>query len=193
MHVGSFLKSLPAIWEILGPVRKIVPHYTTLLFSRQCFLFEHWEWHIIYVKSNSEEVYKKIYWFSSKIRKDRGLQSWLLWVLGKKLLKSSIIIRIHEIYYRISYTKNQGLWKTPLFWGMWNVQLLESIARRIFVETKNIFQTRKISKGKSMKIENWDFPNFRFSLIFLWKFSGNFRPRQKYFDLDKNIFSTGFF
>ena len=58
-----------------------------------------WKRCIIYVKSNSEAIYKKIYGFSSKIRKDRGLQSWLL---EKKLLKSSIIIRMHQIYYWIS-------------------------------------------------------------------------------------------
>ena len=32
-------------------------------------------WHIIYAKSNSEAICKKIYLFSSKIRKDKGLQS----------------------------------------------------------------------------------------------------------------------
>ena len=33
------------------------------------------DWRIIYAKSNSEAICKKIYGFSSKIRKDRGLQS----------------------------------------------------------------------------------------------------------------------
>ena len=32
-------------------------------------------WHIIYAKSNSEAICKKIYLFSAKIRKDGGLQS----------------------------------------------------------------------------------------------------------------------
>ena len=33
----------------------------------------------------------------------------------KKLLNLSMIIKIHQIYYRISYTKCQGFEKTPLF------------------------------------------------------------------------------
>ena len=34
---------------------------------------------------------------------------------SKKLLKLTIIIRIHEIYYRISYTKNRGFENLVVF------------------------------------------------------------------------------
>ena len=60
----------------------------------------------------------------------------------KKLLNLAIIIKIHQIYYRICYTKNQGFEKTPLFFlggGGWNAQLLESIVRRIFIDFGKLF------------------------------------------------------
>ena len=52
---------------------------------------------------------------------------------------------------------------------------------KYFFEVENF---RKFSKGKLMKIENFENLNFRFSLIFLWKIfdlEKYFWPRQKYF------------
>ena len=62
-------------------------------------------WHIIYAKWNSDGICKKIHRISLKTRKDRILQSW---PLEKKLLNLSIMLRIHEIYYRISFAKTHG-------------------------------------------------------------------------------------
>ena len=58
---------------------------------------------IIYAKWNSEEVYLKNYRLSSKIRKDRRLQSWQL---EKKLLN----FPNREFLYRKSYSKFDAFW-----------------------------------------------------------------------------------
>ena len=50
----------------------------------------------------------------------------------KKLLNSSIIIKMSQIYYRIPCIKKYGFEKTPLFYM--NVQLLQSIVRRFFID-----------------------------------------------------------
>ena len=60
----------------------------------------------------------------------------------KKLPIISIIIKIHQIYYRISYAKCQGFEKTPLFFQRWSAQLLESIVWRFFYRFwKTFFQS----------------------------------------------------
>ena len=122
---------------------------------------------IIYVKWNSEAICKKIYEFSSKIRKDRGLQSWLLWVLEKKLLKSSIIIRIHQIYYRISCTKNQGFenlvvffeWstlKSSIFANFWWKSIYFFINRfRIWFDINNVAVAKPKNGPRSRKSKNY--------------------------------------
>ena len=65
--------------------------------------FEHSGCHIIYVKSNSKEVYFWQKWFSSKIRQDRRLQSW---PLEKKLLN----FQNRDFLYRKSYSKFDAFW-----------------------------------------------------------------------------------
>ena len=51
---------------------------TPLPFSWECSVFDHCGWHIIYAKSNSKEFLFWKYQFSSKIHRDRRLQSWPL-------------------------------------------------------------------------------------------------------------------
>ena len=52
--------------------------------------------------------------------------------LRKKLLNLAIITKTPQIYYRISYIKNQGFEKTPLFFESEVVQLQSWIVRRFF-------------------------------------------------------------
>ena len=73
--------------------------------------------------------------FENRLKNRLGIhyRSWYYRVsVKKKLLNLWIIIKTHKIYYRISYTKIQGLWKTPLFWGMWNVQTSSIDCETIF-------------------------------------------------------------
>ena len=69
----------------------------------------------------------------------------------KKLLNSSIFIKIRQIYYRLSYYKIKVVEKTLLFVGYEMGQLLESIARRFFYRFgETFFQSCCICSGKSI-------------------------------------------
>ena len=80
MFTGSILRgrASPQDSFICGCVYHRGNQAGTLVLSRRWSIFEHCGWCIIYVKLNSRAVYKKQNWFSSKIRKDRRLQSWPL-------------------------------------------------------------------------------------------------------------------
>ena len=77
-------------------------------------IFEHCRCHIIYVKSNSKAVYKKQKGFPSKFAKIEDLKVDYMYS-KQNVLNLSIILRIHQLYYRISYTKNHGFGNLVVF------------------------------------------------------------------------------
>ena len=123
---------------------RVVP----LLFSRQCFFFLSIENGTLFM---SNQILKRFYFenldFHLKNPIEKYFQSWLLWlvwVLEKKLLKSSIIIRIHQIYYRISYTKIQSFENLVVFSSG---QLWSPLSLRIFDENPFFTNRYRISFG----------------------------------------------